>query len=102
VSYASPSAGKSQPVFLQPYSPELNPIERLWLHQVTCEQLNLGMLFPPQSNTLEVEIQRRVGKPVFNSGLARVEQPTDMVSFIRGHVSKPEYPAEAAAATKAG
>ena len=35
-------------VFLPPYSPELNPIERLWLHQVTPEQLNLGMLFPPR------------------------------------------------------
>jgi malate dehydrogenase (oxaloacetate-decarboxylating)(NADP+) len=90
-------------VFLPPYSPELNPIERLWLHQVTPEQLNLGMLFPPQSNMLEVEIQTaaRVAKLVFDSGLARVERPTHMASFTRRHVSKPEYPAEAAAATRA-
>ena len=61
------------------------------------------MLFPPQSNTLEVEIQTatRVAKMVFDSGLARVERPTDMGSFIRRHVSKPGYPAEAAAATRA-
>jgi hypothetical protein len=32
VSHASRRAGKPQPVFLPPYSPELNPIERLWLH----------------------------------------------------------------------
>ena len=72
--------------------------------QVTPEQLKLGMLFPPQSNILEVEIQTaaRVAKLVFDSDLARVERPADMVSFIRRHVYKPEYPAEAAAAAKAG
>ena len=68
------------------------------------DQLNLGMLFPRQSNMLEVEIRTaaRVAKLVFDSGLARVERPTDMVSFIRRHVYKPEYPAEAAAAARAG
>jgi malate dehydrogenase (oxaloacetate-decarboxylating)(NADP+) len=42
-----------------------------------------------------------VAKLVFDSGLARVERPADMVSFIRRHVYKPEYPVETAAATKA-
>jgi malate dehydrogenase (oxaloacetate-decarboxylating)(NADP+) len=61
--------------------------------QVTSEQLRLGMLFPPQSNILEVEIQTaaRVAKLVFDSGLARVERPDDMVTFIRQHVYKPVY-----------
>jgi malate dehydrogenase (oxaloacetate-decarboxylating)(NADP+) len=61
--------------------------------QVTSEQLKLGMLFPPQSNILEVEIQTaaRVAKLVFDSGLARVERPDDMVTFIRQHVYKPVY-----------
>ena len=61
--------------------------------QVTSEQLKLGMLFPPQSNILEVEIETaaRVAKLVFDSGLARVERPDDMVTFIRQHVYKPLY-----------
>jgi len=63
--------------------------------QVTADQLKLGMLFPPQSNILEVEVQTaaRVAKLVFDSDLARVDRPTDMVAFIRQHVYKPEYQA---------
>jgi malate dehydrogenase (oxaloacetate-decarboxylating)(NADP+) len=70
--------------------------------QVTAEQLKLGMLFPSQSNILEVEIQTaaRVAKLIFDADLARVDRPADMVSFIRRHVYKPEYPVEAAVATK--
>jgi malate dehydrogenase (oxaloacetate-decarboxylating)(NADP+) len=61
--------------------------------QVTPEQLRLGMLFPPQSNILEVEIQTaaRVAKLVFDAGLARVDRPADMETFVRRHVYKPEY-----------
>jgi malate dehydrogenase (oxaloacetate-decarboxylating)(NADP+) len=71
--------------------------------QVTPEQLKQGLLYPLQSNILETEIQTaaRVAKLVFDSGLARVERPADMVSFIRRHVYKPEYPVAAAPATKA-
>jgi malate dehydrogenase (oxaloacetate-decarboxylating)(NADP+) len=71
--------------------------------QVTPDQLKLGMLYPPQSGILEVEIQTaaRVAKLVFDSGLARVDRPTDMVAFIRQHVYKPEYSAGAIGATKA-
>ena len=61
--------------------------------QVTPEQLKLGMLFPPRSNILEVEVQTaaRVAKLVFDSGLARMERPPNMEKFIRQHVYKPEY-----------
>jgi malate dehydrogenase (oxaloacetate-decarboxylating)(NADP+) len=61
--------------------------------QVTPEQLRLGMLFPPQSNILEVEIQTaaRVAKLVFDSDLARVERAANMDAFIRRHVYHPEY-----------
>jgi len=61
--------------------------------QVTPEQLKLGMLFPPQSNILEVEIRTatRVAKLVFDAGLARVDRPADIEAFIRRHVWKPEY-----------
>jgi malate dehydrogenase (oxaloacetate-decarboxylating)(NADP+) len=71
--------------------------------QVTPDQLKLGMLYPPQSNILEVEIQTaaRVAKLVFDSGLARVDRPADLVAFIRRHVYKPEYSAAAMSATKA-
>jgi malate dehydrogenase (oxaloacetate-decarboxylating)(NADP+) len=71
--------------------------------QVTPEQLKLGMLYPPQSNILEVETQTaaRVAKLVFDSGLARVDRPTDVVEFIRKHIYKPEYSAAPAGATRA-
>jgi malate dehydrogenase (oxaloacetate-decarboxylating)(NADP+) len=70
--------------------------------QVTPEQLKLGMLFPPQSNILEVEVQTaaRVARLVFDAGLARVDRPADMVAFIRKHVYKPEYRTAVASATK--
>src|SRR6201984_118045 len=71
--------------------------------QVRPDQLKLGMLFPPQSNIFETEIQTaaRVAKLVFESGLGRVERPADMVAFIREHVYKPEYSAGAMGASKA-
>jgi malate dehydrogenase (oxaloacetate-decarboxylating)(NADP+) len=40
-----------------------------------------------------------VAKLVFDSGLARVPRPAEMVAFIRSHVYKPEYPS--VTATKA-
>jgi malate dehydrogenase (oxaloacetate-decarboxylating)(NADP+) len=59
--------------------------------QVTPEQLKLGMLYPPQSNILEVEIKTaaRVAKLVFESGLAGVDRPAEMEAFIRQHVYQP-------------
>jgi len=65
--------------------------------QVPSELLKQGLLYPLQSNVLETEIQTaaRVAKLVFDSGLARVERPKDMVAFIREHVYKPEYSSEA-------
>src|SRR5215471_8568212 len=71
--------------------------------QVPSELLQQGLLFPLQSNILEAEIQTaaRVAKLIFDSGLARVERPSDMVSFIRRHVYKPEYAPGAVAASRA-
>jgi malate dehydrogenase (oxaloacetate-decarboxylating)(NADP+) len=70
--------------------------------QVRPDQLRLGMLFPPQSDILEVEIQTaaRVARLVFDSGLARVDRPTDMVAFIREHVYTPQYSATEAIGTR--
>ena len=69
--------------------------------QVPSDLLKQGLLYPLQSNILEAEIQTaaRVAKLVFDSGLARVKQPTDIVEFIRQHVYKPVYREEAAAST---
>jgi malate dehydrogenase (oxaloacetate-decarboxylating)(NADP+) len=66
--------------------------------QVPSELLKQGLLYPLQSNILETEIQTaaRVAKLVFDSGLARVSRPADMVGFIREHVYTPEYSQEAA------
>jgi malate dehydrogenase (oxaloacetate-decarboxylating)(NADP+) len=61
--------------------------------QVPSNLLGQGLLYPLQSNILEAEIQTaaRVAKLIFDSGLARVKRPGDMVTFIRSHVYKPEY-----------
>src|SRR5712672_1307110 len=61
--------------------------------QVPSDLLKQGLLYPLQSNILETEIQTaaRVAKLVFDSGLARVSRPTDVVGFIREHVYNPEY-----------
>ena len=61
--------------------------------QVPAELLKQGLLYPQQSNILEIEIQTaaRVAKLVFDSGLARVDRPADMVAFVRQHVYRPEY-----------
>jgi malate dehydrogenase (oxaloacetate-decarboxylating)(NADP+) len=71
--------------------------------QVPADLLKQGLLYPLQANILETEIQTaaRVAKLVFDSGLARVERPADMVAFIRSHIYKPEYPSLANPATKA-
>ena len=62
-------------------------------NQVPSDLLKQGLLYPLQSNILETEIQTaaRVANLVFDSGLARVPRPNDVVAFIRQHVYRPEY-----------
>src|SRR5262249_9682512 len=61
--------------------------------QVPSNLLRQGLLYPLQSDILESEIQTaaRVAKLIFDSNLARVPRPANMVAFIRQHVYKPEY-----------
>ncbi len=61
--------------------------------QVPVELLKQGLIYPLQSNILEIEIRTavRVAKLVFESGLARVARPADIEAFILQHVYKPEY-----------
>jgi malate dehydrogenase (oxaloacetate-decarboxylating)(NADP+) len=63
--------------------------------QVTPEQLKQGMLYPPQSNILEVEVRtaERVATLVFDRKLARAKRPKDIDSWLRGMLYKAEYPA---------
>jgi len=70
--------------------------------QVPSDLLNQGLIYPLQSNILETEIQTaaRVANVVFDSGLARVPRPADMVSFIREHVYKPAYATQTAQKSK--
>ena len=62
--------------------------------QVTDQQREMGLLFPPQSNILEAEIQtaKRVAAVIFERNLSRVEQPTEIDSWLRAILYKPEYP----------
>ncbi len=71
--------------------------------QVPSDLLKQGLLYPLQSNILETEVQTaaRIAKLIFDSSLARVERPADMVAFIRSQVYKPAYGKEPARAAKA-
>jgi len=61
--------------------------------QVTPDQLQHGLLYPLQSNILEVEVKTaaRVAKVVFEANLAQVPRPPEYEAFIRQHVYQPEY-----------
>jgi malate dehydrogenase (oxaloacetate-decarboxylating)(NADP+) len=71
--------------------------------QVQPDLLKQGLLYPLQSAILETEIQTaaRVAKLVFDSGLARVPRPADMLAFIREHVYEPEYQIKSASVSTA-
>jgi malate dehydrogenase (oxaloacetate-decarboxylating)(NADP+) len=62
--------------------------------QMTDEQRERGMLFPPQSGVIETEVRtaERVAKLAFDRGLAQVERPKDIAAWIRGLLYRPEYP----------
>ena len=61
--------------------------------QVTEEQRSQGMLFPSQADILEVEvaIATRTAEYIFDNGLATVERPTDIRSWIEGQLYNPQY-----------
>jgi malate dehydrogenase (oxaloacetate-decarboxylating)(NADP+) len=63
--------------------------------QVTQAELDVGLLYPPQSAILKTELYaaQRVAEVIFKRGLARVPQPTDIGAFINSRLYKPEYPA---------
>jgi malate dehydrogenase (oxaloacetate-decarboxylating)(NADP+) len=52
-----------------------------------------GMLFPSQADILETEVTTatRIAEFMFEKGLAQVERPPDMRSWIEGHLYTPQY-----------
>jgi malate dehydrogenase (oxaloacetate-decarboxylating)(NADP+) len=65
------------------------------VEQVTQAELDVGLIYPPQSAIFNTELHtaERVAEVIFARNLARVERPADMEKFIRQHVYKPEYQA---------
>ena len=62
--------------------------------QVTQAELDVGLIYPPQSEILKTELYaaQRVAEVIFKRGLARVPQPKDIGAFIQSETYKPEYP----------
>lgn len=63
--------------------------------QVTDKQRKMGLLFPPQSDILETEVQtaQQVAALVFKRNLARVDPPKDINAWFQAMLYKPEYTA---------
>jgi malate dehydrogenase (oxaloacetate-decarboxylating)(NADP+) len=61
--------------------------------QVTQAELDVGLIYPPQSMILDTELHAagRVAEVIFARNLARVDRPADIEVFIRQHLYKPEY-----------
>ena len=63
--------------------------------QVTQAELDVGLIYPPQSTILKTELYaaQRVAEVIFKRGLARVPKPADIGDFIQSRTYEPEYPA---------
>ena len=61
--------------------------------QVTQENLDTGLIYPPQSSILEtsLHVAKKVAELIFDSDLAGVDRPDDIGAFIEAEAYKPEY-----------
>jgi malate dehydrogenase (oxaloacetate-decarboxylating)(NADP+) len=61
---------------------------------LTDDERKKGMVFPPQSNILNISTQVaiKVAAAIFKAGLARVEQPDDIAKWIADMQYQPVYP----------
>lgn len=61
--------------------------------RVTATELDVGLIYPPQSAIFETELHvaERVAAVIFTRGLARVTEPKDLHAFIEAQVYRPEY-----------
>lgn len=61
--------------------------------QVTQEELDTGLIYPPQSQILNASLHTaaKIATYIFDQGLARVERPKDIEAHVRGMAYKPVY-----------
>lgn len=61
--------------------------------QVAREQLDVGLIYPPQSKILSasLNVAVKVAERIFDLGLARVPRPADIRADIEAKAYKPEY-----------
>lgn len=61
--------------------------------QVTQDNLDMGLIYPPQSAILSTSLfaAEKVAQLIFERGLADVERPVNIKSFIQSKVYRPEY-----------
>ena len=61
--------------------------------QVTPQQLDSGLIYPPQSQILEASLltATKIATYVFDQGLARVQRPTNIEQHIRAITYQPRY-----------
>lgn len=61
--------------------------------QVTNEDMELGLIYPPIGRIREVEanIATSVAEYIFDNGYARVPKPDDVASYVRRKMYFPEY-----------
>lgn len=63
--------------------------------QVDPDERERGMMFPPQSNilTMEVATAIKVAEMIFSKNMATVEKPKDIKNWLENMLYKPEYSA---------
>ncbi|WP_394827613.1 NAD-dependent malic enzyme [Pendulispora albinea] len=61
--------------------------------QVTQAELDVGLIYPPQSVLLQTELfaATRVAEIIYDRGLTRMPRPDDLEGLIRAHAYVPEY-----------
>ena len=61
--------------------------------QVTRAELDVGLIYPPQTQILETELRaaEAIARVVFDRGLAGVDRPRDLGAFIRDQAYRAEY-----------
>ena len=61
--------------------------------QITQDDFENGLIYPPVKNIREVSISVavKVAEEIFKSGLARVKKPKDIRKFIKSKMYEPVY-----------
>ena len=61
--------------------------------RVSDDDLACGLVYPPigRIHEVAVEVAVEVARAILDAGLARVDRPDDLASFVRAHVYDPSY-----------